>query len=460
MNILFIGSLFLVAFFVTMYRSAGAGFAYVYLPVIMLTAAVRPIPLEYLPDVTSQGGAILGIFAGLCLKGFEGYRFRWNMVDMIVVLITAETVCAAMVADHYWTGVSTFGSEMYSWILPYFVARLVFQEARTRRDLLNVLMTCVFVIAAFSLIELRLWPHSYVDLLAKLQIYDEGKNMMALRRFGFFRAMVSFAHPIHFGMACLLMIGLIVVLAKTSGVGLKNYTVRYAIVAAAIALGTSMSFTPYAAALAAIAIYWALTRVRTVRTMLTSVVVLMIFGSVMLTIGLLSTSSANSRSLGTLEGSFRNRALIVQHSVRMIPQAGMFGFGRNIPKELNLDSVDNAYLVFALRYGYPCMILWLLLPVALAHRAVKAFGLCRSHEQRLPLAVAVASVLGCMVGMYTVWAAASYTAMFLLMLAFAVSMIDIYLDKMPMAQRLQQRPVRTGFDVPPRRPQLDAVGGM
>ena len=77
-----------------------------------------------------------------------------------------------------------------------------------------------------------------------------------------------------------------------------------------------------------------------------------------------------------------------------------------------------------MRRGFVYLSLFLTIPIALAWRSRKAFANARHKMQILPLAAALASVLGIMTAMYTVWFGFAYSVLFVIMVGIATSMMD------------------------------------
>jgi hypothetical protein len=108
-----------------------------------------------------------------------------------------------------------------------------------------------------------------------------------------------------------------------------------------------------------------------------------------------------------------------------VSTAGFFGWGNTIRhSQLALESVDNSYVLFTMRRGFVFLMLFLAVPVALGWRSRKAFANARHKMQYLPLAAALASILGIMTAMFTVWFGFAYSVLFMIMIGVANSMMD------------------------------------
>jgi hypothetical protein len=130
------------------------------------------------------------------------------------------------------------------------------------------------------------------------------------------------------------------------------------------------------------------------------------------------------------------RAKIVQHSWPFASTAGLFGYGNTIRhSQLALESVDNSYMLFTMRRGWVFIALFLMVPVVLALRAMRAFGRAKLKEQWMPLAVGVSVILGIMTAMYTVWFGFAYSVMWTMMIGLVTSMCDVLVHGAPPTAR-------------------------
>jgi len=127
---------------------------------------------------------------------------------------------------------------------PYLLARICFKDWRIRRGALYVLIGMLAVISVAALIEFRLKPYFYLSVLQDLGMGNKVETM-AYKRYEFYRVAGTVEHPIYFGNMCLVILGMVAVLAKTSGLSLKNGWVATGLFAAFGCIITSISFTPY-----------------------------------------------------------------------------------------------------------------------------------------------------------------------------------------------------------------------
>jgi hypothetical protein len=425
MSFLFIGILFLAAIFLTLQRGAAITFALLYLPILLLFSSVRRIGLPGLPDMSSTYAIIYGIFCALVLKGGEPFPIKWNIVDTLMVLMVGVIVIGAIANDKLWTGVNAAGEQFLGFLAPYFLARVAFQNAEARRIALRSCLIAAFVIAFFALIEVRLRPYFYSRMLKPLGLFT-ATNTMVLHRFGLMRALTTFNHPIDMGNGCLLLTGLIAIFATTTKVGLRNFWVRLGLCAALGSAFCSLSFTAFMGLFSAIGLFVLFWYFRFSMRVLPLVYIAIFLG------GLAATTYMNSMKLSeetpedaSLSSSLWMRATIVQNCWPFCADAGALGWGKKIKKDqLDLESVDNSYLLFIMRRGWLFFAVFMCIPLALCYRGAKAYARTWSPHQRLPLIVGVTTVLAIMVAMFTVWFGFVYSILWVITMGLVGSIID------------------------------------
>jgi len=450
LNYLVDAAFLLAGLWVTLARGPGIAFARVYLPALLLISRVPPIPISVLPQINAQVGALYGIVAGMLLSG-QGLDIpRWNLVDGIMMVIALCTIASAGVTEHVWTSVSVSGQQMVDWVGPYLLARVMFNDSTARSAALKTLMACVGVLTLFAIIEARLWPYIYSRSLQTLGLFDD-PSVEVLHRYALFRAEVAFRHPIDLGNVSVLLLGMIAMLAGVTEIGLSNPLVLFAMLGTLISLVAAISFTSYVAILAGLGIFAVLYGSRTARAMLRFIVILVIAGLCLTTYWLLNRHLEDpGNSASALKGSLWIRTLIVQNSWKMASTAGLFGWGKTLDgTTMNLESVDNAYILTVLWRGWVTLGLWLLLPIILGKRVSRAMRMASSQRQVLPLAVGVSTILGTMVGMYTVWFGYVYANLFVIMIGFTVTLTDMFFAT-------QVLPMQARIHVPMRAQVLDA----
>lgn len=448
MNYAVVAVLIVLGCGLTLYRGTAMAFAWLYLPIVLLLSAVPPWKVPGVLHMTATNGVIYGILLGLVLKGGEPVQIRWNIVDALVLLLAGSSIITAMHTAELWTGVDAGFEVLIGWVAPYFLARQAMLSAPARQAALRSLIVGSCVFAVFVLIEARLWPYFYGRPLERIGLYG-AITEMAYHRYGLMRAQASFSHPIDLGNASLIIIALMVMLASTTRAGLRDAGVRIGLGAAACGVVFSISFTCYAGALTAGVVYLLLTKVRAMRSLLVPMVLTGIGAGIVVTSLILSHNFGDMPSYEeAMQNSLWVRGKIVQESWKVLRTAGAFGYGTITTDMLNLASVDNAYMLSGMKQGWVYLILLLLVPLGVAYHAGHALRNANLPTQRVTLAAGVATVLGIMAAMYTVWFGFAYAILWFILLGATMTVIDVLLAADPrrqMAARLAAPTAIHGF---------------
>jgi hypothetical protein len=432
-NLVFASIWCLIALYLAAFRGVGISFAFCYLPAIMFLRSVKGYPLNGgWPEFSAANAAIIAMTAGMILRVGSPLKIRWSLVDLVVILAPCITITSAINTEVWHTGYNELVKQYCGWLVPYFVARFCFRSEEFREKVLWVLIVGMILLMPLVLIELRLWPHFYVTSLQKLGL-GISTDLRAEQRLGLFRTSVSFTHSIFFGDACISLAALILLLASTTRVGLKNFWVRVGVACCFVGLFAALSGGPFAGMAVAALVFWLLRYVRFSRPVLWVGVVAVVVGMFMLTMYLATAEMPARPHDGSAKDSFLVRQLIVHNCWKQVQDAGALGHGRIIEfKDIDLDSVDNAYVLFAMCRGWIYAGLWVAIPVLVAMRATKAmrrFKLSQVHI--FPLAIGTAAVLGVSFAFYWVWAGWAgepYTMLWLILIAFTMTLCDQCLE--------------------------------
>ena len=443
MNLLFGCLYFAVSLYFALFEGVGACLAFCYIPALLLFRAVNGYEIKAgIPELSAINVASMAMLLGMLLRVNKKFTFRWRLVDTIVLLAPLLTIISAMSTENVGTtyenlhtGYNEAMKQIFGWIVPYFAARGSFSSERTRRQCLWGLIASIFVLTPFALIEMRLWPQFYYQVMTRtgLQLMNDP---LVMSRLGYFRAQVSFTHPIFFGDACLSMLVLVLVLAHTTSIGTRNWLVRVAAACVAFEIVCSLSFGPFFGFIAGILVFLLLYYTTTARAMLVPLSLVAIGVVVAFTYHLAVTPLPERPRDRSIDDSFYIRRMIIQHSWPLIMNAGWFGHGRVMSpddlKELKLESVDNAYILFAMCRGWLYAGVWVLLPLLVGWRAVKGIRAYKSSNAHVfPLAVGTAGVMGVSAAFYGVWAGWAgepYTMLWLITIGFTMSLSDMCIE--------------------------------
>jgi len=432
--------MFGLALVITIIRGPGMAFAIVYLPSLILLNQLPDIPVAHAP-FNAFYGPIYGILLGIPFSG-EKLRFRLCTVDVVVILLLLSATITSWTTEVFETGVNTFRNELMRWVGPYFLARIVFRHIEVRKTALYSLIAILAVVAFSALIEFRLAPYWYLHQLKNLGMGNY-IHVEAYSRFGFFRVSGTVEHPIYFGNMCVAILGLVAVLAKTSGISLKNPWVATALFAAFGCVITSISFTPYIGAIAGTLACLTLVGIPFSRKLILPLTLCIIAALFTFTLKT-AYSELGERPEDALGESLYIRRMIVIQSWRQAIKAGPFGFGKMMQvdenEEFNLASVDNTYMQFTMTRGWVYTALWISIGILMSIRSTIGFSKITNQSQVLPLAVATSTVLGLMVAMYTVWGGAVYVIVWAVMLGLCNTLIDMIKESAAMPRTLPVRP--------------------
>jgi hypothetical protein len=158
--------------------------------------------------------------------------------------------------------------------------------------------------------------------------------------------------------------------------------------------------------------------------------------------------SSDSETTG-IDGSLWIRTLIVQKCWSYATTAGFFGYGNTIgQEELDLESVDNSYMLFVVRRGWLYLVFFLCMALAVAVNGTTMLMKHHMPSAIIPVAAAMAAILGTMAAMFTVWFGFIYAVLWISTVGLSVSLGQSLRVMAPAATPM---PTRFGFDVVPAR---------
>jgi len=448
MSILTISCIFVAAFIVAMLRGVGWAFVAVYIPSLILLNQLPQVQVPHAP-LAAQFAPLYAIILSLPFRG-ESLRFKICSVDIIFFLLLISATITAWTTEVFETGINTLRTDFFTLTAPYLLARIVFKDWHMRRAALYVMIGILAIISVAALIEFRLSPYFYLHVLQSAGMGNK-IQAMAYERYGFYRVAGPVEHPIYFGNMCVVILGMVAVLARSSGLSLKNPWVIVSLFAAFGCIITSISFTPYAGTMAGILFFSTLILIPMARKIVLPLTLLVMFALFAYTYNA-ATTKLGDKPDGDLPGSMWTRKKIIQQSWAKAQGAGPFGYGLRPDltdedggeNSFDLISVDNSYMQFTLTHGYVYTTLWISIAVFFSYRMTRAFNAIRHPSQVFPLAVSTATVLALMVSMYTVWAGALYTVLWVMMLGLANTLIDTVLAS---TAQWEVGGTRRGFEV-------------
>ncbi|MFT3789245.1 MAG: hypothetical protein QM770_24210 [Tepidisphaeraceae bacterium] len=457
MNAPVLAIFFVAALYLTIRRGAGAAFMYVMLPAELLFSQIPAISIEPLPDFETLSTCSYAILLGLACR-LRLPPLKLHPIDFGVILTTISMMFTGYSTGVLWTSVAQFGEQTLNWLVPYLAARLAFSDMKLRRHGAYIVAVVAMIIAFFALVEFRLNPYCYSRFLEPLTL-SGAANKGVLGRSGFFRAMSSFAHPIDLGNCGLLISGLVGVLSFTSGLKWKHPLVLGGLLSGPAMIMASISFSSMFGATVAIAIFLLLRLLRGSGILLPAVVVLIAIGLTFMTYRLMSVDTSiriTFTGQSSISDSYWVRALIAQNAMPYVQTAGFFGYGANVTKtDLNLESVDNSYILFIMRRGWVYLAIFFCLCMTMAFTGYRLLRRRDELPVRIPVAIGLAVLFGTLIAMYTVWFGFVYSVLWTWMLGFMTTMAQLVSGRVRQTGMLPVAPPRPGgFPVvlPQRRP--------
>ena len=424
MGPLTIGIIFAAALTVALIWGVRWAYVAVFLPTLILLNQIPPFNLQHAP-VLAQYAPMYAILIALPFRG-ESLRFRPCLTDGVILLLVLSTALTGWTTEYMETGVNGFRNDLLRLAMPYFLARIVFRDWRMRRAALKWVVALLALISVCALIETHGQPYFFLHLLQRMG-YRNSIHLMAYGRFGLVRVSGPVEHPIFFGNMNIVILGLVAVLARTSGVSLSKPYVAVALFAAFGCVVVSFSYTPWMGLVAGAVGLAVLMRVPLARRLVLPLTLAAITAGFGYTYHM-AKSPLGEKPDAEFLGSLYTRKLIIQQSWRLAETAGPFGYGLRADfsdqDDFDLASVDNSYMQFTMTRGWVYTALWLGIGITFAARVGKAFRVASDPAQVFPLAVCTSTVLGLMVSMYTVWAGALYTVVWIIMVGLGNTLID------------------------------------
>ncbi len=417
-----------IILFGSMYVTARFGpartFSTIALPVLLFLGITAPYKIAGIPQFDAISCLGYGVLIGIAISR-KFPVLRVHFIDYLIVVLAIIPVISGWINGEFWTAVNSTADRTFWWIVPYMLGRLALSDPVERNRSLNVLCFATPIIGALALFEWRFFPNEVSRMMDRINLSAE-YNEMVLKRWAFFRTIVTFKHPIDHGNVGVILLCMIPVLTYMSGRSLAEKRIKFALAGAMLSVMTSMSFTSIFAAMIMGGLFVAFYYQRWLVNALPLVVLSMVLGAFYLTNDLLGrTLIEEQRDLtNALGDSVWIRALIVQRAWELAQVAGWFGFERTITKDqLLLDSVDNSYMLFILRHGWTYFFGWMALIFSitmLGHRLITRTADATPYL-RIPAILIPCCLIAILVGMYTVWFGFIYSLFWLILLGMGVT---------------------------------------
>ena len=422
--------------YVTMTYGIARTFVFLFVPVLLFMSMVFKVKIPGLPDLNAESALGYGLIAG-CLIAFpsrwqELSKVRLNFLDWFILLMMIPPTISVFVNDSAWDAISKTGDLFFRWVLPYFAARVAFLDPTARRSLLPMICACAIALGLLAAIEARLLPYFVTRSMEQLNLARVA-NTQVFHRFGLMRAQTSLGHPIDLGNMGVILGGLIIVLTPIAGRTFREPLVVAGILASGTMVVGAVSFTGLTAMTAAFVFLFVFTRPNWGgKLVLPAIIGLICFISFVMN-SMLTKSIPEERPTDELEASVWIRVRIIQEGWEKATNAGMFGEGQYLSTAgIGTGSIDNAYILFVLQYGWGYLAMWLVLALLIGWYGGRTLAMARLPSERIPIAAVCASLAATLLAMYTVYFGFVYAIFFLILVGILSTMNQLFRYRPPL----------------------------
>lgn len=332
------------------------------------------------PLMFQISGAHLNAHRAMMLVMIVPLVFRWIsghapgkvlLVDALMV-VSVLWMLLALLANHPPGQVFVFWlSQAVETLGPYLLARLVIRDRKSFFFFIKTLTVIVLCLLPFSMIESVTGRTVLIDVFEKIPGTGVPPNVGYGERLGLVRAQSTFEHPILYGVYCAIALSLcLVCLRADDTVSAAGRWIR------AIGVGAAVFFSVSSGALAAVVVQVGLLAwdyvLRTVKARWHLFSGLFAAGYVFVALVSNRAPLVVLISYVTFSASTAyNRVLIWRYGTDDVMNSPFFGIGLNdwTRPFWMVSSVDNFWLLWAMRYGIVGFVL-LALPILLILRGV------------------------------------------------------------------------------------------
>lgn len=171
-------------------------FILVFLPALTLLPTYFDTKLfAGIPEMTFWTAALIPILIAWMLRNFEGYRFHW--MDLVILLYVTTIFYSQWTNSHYKEAQKILYNNMMAIFFPYILVRAFGEDRQTVIRMIRMMTLLGAFIAIFNIIEFRLFTSYFDEILRRIWprhvMWDTG---MVMSRWGFKRAFGPFSHPI------------------------------------------------------------------------------------------------------------------------------------------------------------------------------------------------------------------------------------------------------------------------
>ena len=308
---------------------------------------------------------LLVMFLPCLVMWVTGKAGRKRIPDIMLLLFSIW--CAiSHISIHGIESVQTWGIGFIETLGPYFLARCYIRDADDFYNLIQLQFRIVLVLLPFAIVEFVTGKDIWRDFFAALWQVQVNRGMPP--RGGLTRVQMGFDHPILFGMCVASLLASVhLVLGYRRGLAQRSF--KTALVGAVSFM--SLSAGPLVSLTVQIFLLFCNGLVRTIRIPWKVLIGLFVFMS--LALQLIAKRSLLDIAAGFVvfePGSYWYRRMIWDYGIASVLNHPLYGIGLNDwerPSYMS-SSIDNFWLLLAIRYGLPApsLLLLALLSILLA----------------------------------------------------------------------------------------------
>ena len=447
MNKVVLLTIFLSAVFTLFRFGIAKTFVYIYLPALLFFFTVPMEPLPSLPNLTPSTAVGYPMLLAVFLRWHEVSKLKLNVLDVFFVLMMFPPMLTAAFSDTLWDAISRTGDLFFVWVLPYFAGRMVLLDADARRHALYVLCTCAIIIGAISLVEFRLKPYWYARSMQQIGL-SNSPTATLFTRFGFMRAQSTMAHSIDLGVCGVLLGAMVLLFNAVNGRSWAKPLTLAGVCGAGLMVVSSISFTAIFALTLCFICFFVFTRPFVGRWMPLLAVAGVMLTMITLFSMTLSKEISLDRPADPLEQSQWMRDRIVQDGWNLASTTGLVGSGRGTDvTNVGVGSVDNAYILFILQFGWLHLAAWVVLMLMIGYTGNRLLGQARTPSERIPVAAAMAGSVATFFAMYTVFYGFVYALLLCVMFGMIGTMTQLFTHRNTATTTVRPAGTGRGFEV-------------
>jgi O-antigen ligase len=344
-----------LAVVVAAFSSPVTAFLNVYVPVLLLIPDHFRWRIPGLPDPGFQHTAILPI-AAILLFSPRRAPWRFSFTDVLVLLYAGLVGYSEYHATGWWEAQNLLLDEVCTVLLPYMLAKLILQPANVGHDFARRFTVCLAIVAVLSIWEFRMGTRLFFETPWS-KFFPDAAPLPTQYRWGFGRIGGPFTHAILAGM--IFGVGLFLqAWLLNEGAWKKRSTGLLVLMAVILGALLTMSRGPWLGiALGGCVALLGFVRDRTGTLLRLCLVALVVVPPVWKAMeGYTSVSSLEAGSLE--QGSAAYRKELLDFYVPKVWEQPEFGYGAYTwPVDPLHPSIDNHYLLLALKHGVTAVVL-------------------------------------------------------------------------------------------------------